>query len=85
MKIKVMDWQDREFVTALDDGLAAALGEGLDLDCAEIAERVQSELRGEGFPEARIAYSRSVTDVLGRVAHWTVWRDGVRSEAWNQA
>lgn len=76
VKIRIIDWQDRDFVVALDAGLAAALGDGLAADCMAVADRVQAELRRDGFPEARIAYNRSVDDVLARVAHWTVWRDG---------
>lgn len=81
LKIKVVDWQDRDFVVALDDGLAAALRDGLDIDCAKVAERVETELRRDGYPVARIAYSRSVAEALAGVAHWTVWRDGTISEA----
>jgi hypothetical protein len=78
VKIKVVDWQDREFRVALNAGLSVAVRDGLDVDCATVAERVQAELRAEGYPDARIAYSRSVADVWARVAHWTVWRDGSR-------
>lgn len=76
VKIKVVDWEDRAFVVALDAGLGTAIRDGLDIDCAAVADRVQAELRRDGYPAARVAYSRSVTDVLARVARWTVWRDG---------
>jgi hypothetical protein len=49
---------------------------GLEADCFVVAERVQIALRNDGYPDARIAYTRSVEDVLARVAHWTVWRNG---------
>ena len=76
VKIRVVDWDDRAFVAALDVGLGTAVLDGLDIDCAAVADRVQAELRRDGYPAARVAYSRSVADVLARVAHWTVWRDG---------
>ncbi len=76
LKIKVVDWQDRDFVLALEAGLSGALSDGLDVDCAAVAERVQAELRSAGYPDARITYTRSVSEVLARIAHWTVSRDG---------
>jgi hypothetical protein len=75
VRIKVVDWQDRDFVAALDADLKTALLDGVDADCAAVADRVQSLLRSDGYPAARIDYSRSVADVLARVANWTVRRD----------
>ena len=80
LKIKVVDWQDRAFVRAFDVSLADALRDGLDIDRATVADRAEAELRGEGYPAARISYTRSVDEVLTRVAHWTVWRDGTALE-----
>lgn len=77
LKIKVVDWRDPAFVRAFDVSLADALSDGLDLDRAAVADRAEAELRGDGCPDARIAYSRSVDEVLTRVAHWAVWRDGL--------
>ena len=76
LKIKVVDWQDRAFIRALDTSLADALRDGLDIDRPAVADRAEAELRGEGYPDARISYTRSVDEVLARIAHWTVWRDG---------
>jgi hypothetical protein len=76
VKIKIVDWQDRDFIVALDVGLSDALRSGLEADSLVVAERVQIALRNDGYPDARIAYTRSVEDVLARVAHWTVWRNG---------
>ena len=75
LKIKVVDWQDRDFIRALDASLADALRDGLDIDRSAVADRAEAELRGEGYPRARISYTRSVDEVLARVAHWTVWRE----------
>ena len=79
LKIRIVDWQDRDFVVAVEADVAAALREGLAADCAMVADRVQADLRLDGFPEARVVYVRSVDDVLARVAHWTVSRDGHRA------
>lgn len=76
LKIKVVDWQDRAFIRALDVSLSDALRDGLDIDRPAVADRAEAELRDGGYPDARIAYSRSVDEVLSRIAHWTVWRDG---------
>lgn len=81
LKIKVVEWDDRAFVRALDESLADALDDGLDIDRPAVAERTEAELRGEGYPDARIVYTRSVDEVLSRVAHWTVWREGSRFES----
>jgi hypothetical protein len=76
LKIEIVDWQDRDFVLALEAGLASALREGLSADCLAVADRVQVDLRLAGFPDASIVYARSVDDVLARIAHWTVSREG---------
>lgn len=81
LKIKLVDWQDLASVRALDASFADALNDGLDIDRPAVAERAEAELHHEGYPEARIAYSRSADEVLGRVAHWTVWRDGSRFQS----
>lgn len=75
VRIKVVDWQDRDFVAALDADLRKALLDGIDADCVAVADRVQRMLRSDGYPTARIDYTRSVADVLARVANWTVRRD----------
>ena len=81
VRIKVVDWQDRAFVAALDADLGTALLDGVDVDCAAVAARVEALLRSDGYPESRVDYSRSVADVLGRVAQWIVRRDGGSTEA----
>ena len=81
LKIKVVDWQDRAFVRAFDVSLSDALRDGLDIDRQAVADRAEAELRGDGYPDARIAYTRSVDEVLARIAHWTVWRDGSSADS----
>lgn len=75
VKIKLIDWQDPDFVRAFDASLAAAFRDGLDADRPGLAARVESELHRQGYPHAWIDDRRSVADVLARVARWTVWRD----------
>jgi hypothetical protein len=81
VKIKVVDWQDRDFVAALDADLRTALLDGIDVDSVSVADRVEAMLRCDGYPAARVDYSRSVADVLARVARWTVRRDGAEVSA----
>jgi hypothetical protein len=75
VKIKIVDWRDRDFVGAFEADVADGLAHGLGLDRVELAERVEAALRDQGYPQARVAYSRSYTDLLAGIARWTVWRD----------
>jgi len=74
VKIKVVEWDDRDFVAAIDGAWQGASAQASDVDAFETAQRAQDLLRGSGFPTAVIEYSRSVDEAMSHIAHWTVRR-----------
>lgn len=76
VKIRIVDWKDRAFVSAIEAACRAMTTSGVRLDTIDAAERVQDALRAGGFPNSAVEYRRSVDEALAGIAHWRVLRDG---------
>jgi hypothetical protein len=75
VRLKVIPWDDRPFVAAVDALFREIECSDLEIDCPRAAELAQHQLREAGWPEAVVVYWRSVDEVLGHKAHWTVYRE----------
>jgi hypothetical protein len=76
VKIRIVEWKDRAFVAAIEVACRALTLSGVRLDTIDAAQRVQTQLREDGFPDAVVEYHRSVDEALHGIAHWRVQRDG---------
>lgn len=80
LAIRLIPWQDRAFVRAFDRARELVVAEGLTINGPKAAARAEELLRAAGFPRARVEVTRSVDEALAHAAHWTVWREGPRSD-----
>jgi hypothetical protein len=74
VKVRVLDWTDRPFVSALEIALVRAATE-CPVDSLAAALTAETALRLAGYPNASIAYDRSYDDLLHGLARWTVARE----------
>jgi hypothetical protein len=75
VRLKVLPWYDRPFVTAVEGVFHEIEATDLPVDSMHAAELAQHRLRESGYPNAVVAYWRSVDEVLAHKAHWTVYRE----------
>lgn len=76
LKIQIVEWKDRTFVTEIETACRAMTLAGVRLDTIDAAQVVQDALRTHGYPAAVVEYRRSVDEALAGIAHWRVLRDG---------
>jgi len=76
VKIHIVEWKDRAFVTAIEAACRAMTLAGVRMDTIDAAQMVQTTLRSDGYPGAVVEYRRSVDEALAGIAHWRVLRDG---------
>ncbi|HEY7735571.1 MAG TPA: hypothetical protein VH813_02130 [Candidatus Limnocylindrales bacterium] len=74
--VKVIPWDDPEFVRAFETAAAATRSTGLALNTADGALAIQRELRANGFPNATCYCERTVDEALARRTRCVVTRDG---------
>jgi len=77
VKVRVVEWDDPEFLAAVNLALEQAAIEASGIDGCAAAEIAQRVLRANGYPAAVVSYSRTVDEVLHQVAHWVVRRSDV--------
>lgn len=74
--VKLVPWDDQEFVRAYERAAAALTASGLSLDHADAPVEIQRRLRGEGYPNATCYCERSVELAMARRSRCVVSRDG---------
>jgi hypothetical protein len=74
--VKLVPWDDREFVRAYERAAADLEAHGIRLHQPEAPGELQRRLRADGYPEATCFCERTVESVLTRTAHCVVSRDG---------
>jgi len=75
IRARISPWDDFGFVRAFE--LARDEVEQADANAGPAAAReVERRLREEGYPNARIDVTRSVSEALEHASHWDVRRDG---------
>jgi hypothetical protein len=75
VRLKVLPWNDKPFTHAVDAVFHSIETSDIDIDSPHAAELAQHRLRESGWPEAVVVYWRSVDEVFGHKAHWTVYRE----------
>ena len=73
--LKVLPWADTSFTEAVDAVFHEIDMSDMDVDAPRAAELAQRRLRDQGWPEAAVVYWRTVDEVFGHRAHWTVYRE----------
>jgi hypothetical protein len=76
LSMKIIPWDDRDFVRAVEAARDQAHAEGLTINGPRAAARAEALLREAGYPAACVNCERSVDEALVHAAHWTVRRDG---------
>jgi hypothetical protein len=76
LKVKLVPWDDRAFLDAVDVAAANIESRGLRLDDADGALALQRELRAIGFPNATCYCERTVEEALAHQTRCVVTRDG---------
>ncbi len=71
----VMPWDDREFHAAVDRAWDHLQEAHVPLEARDAATMAESDLRDDGYPQARVDYERTPSDVMHSSAHWTIHRD----------
>jgi hypothetical protein len=74
--VKLVPWDDQEFVRAYERAAAALLTLGMSLDHADAPVEIQRRLRGDGYPNATCYCERSVELAMARRSRCVVARDG---------
>ena len=74
--VKLIPWDDREFVLAYERAARILDGRQIRLDEAVAAVEIQRLLRADGYPNATCYCVRSVDDALAHRARCVVMRDG---------
>jgi len=75
--IKLVPWDDREFVQAYDRAAAALALAGIRLDQEHAPIEIQRRLRADGYPNAICYCERTAENVLAQRARCVVQRDGM--------
>jgi hypothetical protein len=76
VRVKLVPWDDPEFVGAFERAAAGIEAMGLRLDAADGALAVQRDLRANGYPNATCYCERTVEEALAHQARCVVMRDG---------
>ena len=74
--VKLIPWDDREFVQAYERAAAELAAEGIGLHQAAAPVELQRRLRADGFPEAVCWCERTPENILSGKARCVVARDG---------
>jgi hypothetical protein len=74
--VKVIPWDDQEFVHAYERAAAELAAMGMSLDHPGAPVEIQRRLRGDGYPSATCYCERTVELALARQSRCVVARDG---------
>ena len=74
--VKLIPWDDREFVQAYERAAAELAAEGIGLHQAAAPVELQRRLRAGGYPEAVCWCERTSDNILAGRARCVVSRDG---------
>jgi hypothetical protein len=74
--VKLVPWDDQEFVHAYERAAAALDEMGMNLEDPGAPVEIQRRLRGDGYPNATCYCERSVELALARRSRCVVARDG---------
>jgi hypothetical protein len=74
--VKLVPWDDREFVLAYERAAAELRAAGIALHEPSAPMELQRRLRADGYPEATCWCERTVENVLAQRARCVVSRDG---------
>lgn len=78
--VKLIPWDDREFVVAYERAAAELAENGMSLDHADAPVEIQRRLRRDGYPNAICYCERSVELALARQSRCVVSRDGAEPQ-----
>jgi hypothetical protein len=74
--IKLIPWDDQDFVRAYERAAAELVTMGMTLDHADAPVEIQRRLRGDGYPNAICYCERTVELAMARRSRCVVSRDG---------
>jgi hypothetical protein len=74
--VKLVPWDDQEFVRAYERACAELATMGMSLDNPGAPVEIQRRLRGEGYPDAICYCERTVELAMARQSRCVVMRDG---------
>jgi hypothetical protein len=74
--VKLVPWDDQEFVRAYERACAELATMGMSLDQPNAPVEIQRRLRGDGYPNAVCYCERTVELALARQSRCVVMRDG---------
>jgi hypothetical protein len=74
--VKLVPWDDQEFVRAYERAAAALASIGMSLDHADAPVEIQRRLRADGYPDAICYCERTVELAMARRSRCVVSRDG---------
>jgi hypothetical protein len=74
--VKLIPWDDLDFVKAYERAAADLASMGMSLDHADAPVEIQRRLRSDGYPRATCYCERSVELALARQSRCVVTRDG---------
>jgi hypothetical protein len=74
--VKLVPWDDQEFVHAYERAAAALAAKGMSLEDPVAPVEIQRHLRTEGYPNATCYCEHSVELALARRSRCVVTRDG---------
>ena len=74
--VKVVPWDDQDFVHAYERAAEALAAIGMQLEDAGAPVEIQRRLRSDGYPNATCYCERSVELALARRSRCVVMRDG---------
>jgi hypothetical protein len=75
VQLKILPWDDRAFVSAVDGLVHEIEMSDVPVDSSRAADHAQARLRELGWADAVVSYWRTVEEVFGHTAHWTVYRE----------
>jgi hypothetical protein len=85
VKVKLVPWDDRDFVAAFEAAAADLAAQGLQLDTGPGSLALQRELRARGYPDATAYCERTVDEVFANRLRCVVMRDGQPAVAFGEA
>jgi len=74
--VKLVPWDDQDFVRAYERAAAELSAVGMSLDHADAPVEIQRRLRSDGYPNATCYCERSVELAMNRRSRCVVTRDG---------
>jgi hypothetical protein len=74
--VKLVPWDDQEFVRAYERACSELATMGMSLDQPNAPVEIQRRLRGDGYPNAVCYCERTVELALARQSRCVVIRDG---------